>query len=419
MAIARRCPLHLILLLAGPLYAQDPSFFLPDSATPLIPSGGHALFVDGSFAYASNALTNELVLAMYNGEVLDRDLRNGVRDGLKGNNRMGVTIGLRATVLANDSLFGRPGWQATYSLSHSEVGGARFTDDVYALTFFGNADYEGRTAYLGPSGLEQQRYQQFAWGIMDLRSLSWARIALVKGQSFQHVDASTADLYTAPDGRVLDALVAGTFARSDTAPDDLMSVNGLGLGASARWNLALTPSWSKGRSWLSVGVEDLGVVRWNDRSLYLRKDTAYAYRGIAVENIFDLGLLVVDEPFIRDTLALDQAPKAQWRPLPFQVNVRFLARPWNRTALVLEAEQRYLPGFVPRISLSALHSPSRTFRWGGGLHYGGFTDLTGSVRLEAAPGEHAYVHMDLMNVLAPNASGKAFGIQAALGWRFR
>ena len=45
-------------------------------------------------------------------------------------------------------------------------------------------------------------------------------------------------------------------------------------------------------------------------------------RGLYVDNIFDVGDLVVDEEYFRDIRWPNYATKAQWRMLPSQAMVR-------------------------------------------------------------------------------------------------
>ena len=418
--MSRWVALGFVLALSGTLPAQDPEFFLPDSADAVVRAGRHMLLAEGRFGYASNALRNEFVDAVRAGGFLSRETRQEALDGLADNNRFGQELGGGLVFLGCDSLFGKPWLQGQVALSHTDIVGGRFTRDLYGLAFFGNAPYEDRTAELAPSALEQQRYQQVGWGVVDHRSWSWARLSFVKGQSFQLVDVREGDLYTAPDGRVLDTRLDGTFSRSDTAQRGWDAFNGLGAALSGRWNHRLDLPWSDGRSdWLSVELRDLGVVYWNDRSLYLDKDTVYAYEGLYVDNIFDVGDLVVDEEYFRDTLALNYATKAQWRMLPSQAMVRLYTRPWQRVGLAVSVRQVVIPGFVPEVGLQAWMHPSNAWRWGLAVRYGGFTTWQAGLQLEGAPGRHLYLRAelpDLVGLASPEGLGRA--ANAALGWRF-
>ena len=396
--------------------AQDPGFFLPDSADPVLDPTRRAVFLEGEYGYGTSSIPNEFIEALRSGSTLSRELRTDVQNDLADNNRFGQVITGELRVLGCDSLFRKPWLQGHFAISYTDIIGAHFTRDLYGLTFFGNAPYEDRTAELAPSALEQQRYQQIGWGVLDHRSLSWIRLSAVIGQSFQVVDIREGDLYTAPDGRVLDSRLDATFARSDTANPQLGAVNGIGLALSGRWNKRFG---NRQQHWFSAELRDLGIMRWNERSLYLEKDTAYSFEGIYVENVFDVGDLIVDEDYLRDTLALNYSKQAQWRMLPFQATVRAYLRPWDRAALAITVQQRYGPGFVPAMSVTGYHHVSHAFRWGGGLSYGGYGSWRVGLEADAAPGKHIYCRVgfpDLFGFFNDQAQGQAAG--GTLGWRF-
>ncbi|MBK9195834.1 MAG: hypothetical protein IPO17_12855 [Flavobacteriales bacterium] len=172
--------------------------------------------IEASGLYDSNSLRNELVKGLWRGDVLSEELRKTTQDELKGNNRAGFAVDFRATYTWGDSLFGDGSVCPMISVAHHDVMGMRFADDLYSLTFFGNAAYENGTASLGGTAFTSMTYQTFGFGFQHTESESYLRLELVNGQRMNSADLRQADLFTATDGRFLQLDLDGSYARSDT-----------------------------------------------------------------------------------------------------------------------------------------------------------------------------------------------------------
>ncbi|MBK6410086.1 MAG: hypothetical protein IPF78_10350 [Flavobacteriales bacterium] len=148
---------------------------------------------------------------------MSSEVRQRTLDNMGNANRAGYELGGMATYAWGTNFSGRTGWMPRFSLAYQSVMGIRFTTDVYALSFFGNAGYEDLTAHLGPSAFEQVTYQTFGLGVEDRNSVSFVELAVVNGQALIAGQIAKADLYTAPFGRLLELQLNGEYHRSDTA----------------------------------------------------------------------------------------------------------------------------------------------------------------------------------------------------------
>src|SRR5690606_41690010 len=92
----------------------------------------------------------------------------------------------------------------------------RFTEDSYALAFFGNAHMEDRTAHLGPRALEQTEFQLISFGEENARTGSFLELGVVDGTALNAGGVRTADLFTAGDGRYEPLGLDGSEQRNGT-----------------------------------------------------------------------------------------------------------------------------------------------------------------------------------------------------------
>jgi hypothetical protein len=368
--------------------------------------------LDASGMYDSNALRNELVVGLFRGETLDRELRTRTQDELKGRNRFGSEVNVRLSYCWGGSFLGRTHWRPLISMAYHDVTGMRFTDAVYQLTFFGNARFEGDAAILAPSAVEQQRYQTLGFGIKHATRETFLRVDLVNGQYLNAVRLDRGYLYTAQDGTYLEADVNGSWYTSDRAGQSFGTSNGLGLSMSGA--LALRSNTMH----YTIRMEDLGFIAWNSNSQQLLKDEVIRYEGLNVRDILDLSGSVLGENQLRDSLGLNSTAGGFVRPLPARFQLGVSRHPRNgkmmpsRRPDLFQLEQLAIPGYLPHLTWTPSLPLSPNWLCFGKVGYGGFggfragigfwgtTDL-GLVKLEVP---------NLVGTLSGSAKGKAVTI---------
>lgn len=375
-----------------------------------IPSGApaHALSVEGRGSFDSNVLYNDLVLGLYNGDRLSREVRERSQDALTGRERGGYAVDLAVSYAWGQGLFGRPQWRPRVRVAYHSLLGLRFRDPVYDLTFFGNADWEGRTAKLDPSAFERIDYQTLAFGVEDRRSGSFIEVAVVNGRSLDAARIDRAALTTGTEGRYLDLDLDGSYWRSDTADGGPRRSNGIGAAVGFGMQRPIQVGRASGE--FAFLVQDLGFIAWDNRSLRVSRDTLIHYTGLRVQDVLDLEGLIVGRNSLQDTLGLGYEHGAFIRMLPTTLRSRVgLGR--LRSALFphtfayeLAVEQRVLPGYVPLVSLRRTFAAGRDLCVHAEAVYGGFGGLRAGVGVKARLFRHA-----LLTVASPNVIGTASG----------
>jgi hypothetical protein len=413
----KRYTLFFVLLFSVGLSQAQPLRLLPDSAVDQPGSWNHSIQVEAWADQSANTVDNEMLLGLIQGGFLDRDLRQRNLDGMQERNSFGYDLGARISWTGADSLFGKARWRPMVSAAYREVLGARFTKDVFALAFFGNAAYEDSAAALGGSAHTNMRYQTLGFGIADRDSRSYLRVDFVNGQSINASDLVTADVYTGVDGRILEAEIAGEYWNSDTAGNAIGASNGIGLAVSGRWS-----TWIHGDGRpleFSLGVDDLGFVQWNERSVRLEKDSLIAFEGLFVDDLFDLDGVLGSGEQLLDTFGLRYTTGAFRTLLPFRAHmaVRMLfGHGWQGG---FNMQQVNLPGFVPQFSLVGAKRIGQRTLLGGDLTAGGFGGIRFGFGARIGIGQHVVASLYTPHLLGFFLDGTSgLGANASLSFNF-
>jgi hypothetical protein len=239
----------------------------------------------------ASSLTTKFINKFYTGGYIDATLKNQVRSKTKNSNRMGAELneGIFASFKL-DSLFHKDAFHLFLSVRDRFHFDARFPKDFFNVGFYGNAEYAGRTADLSDFNLNMLRYQQFQIGIFSSKLDSAARwgigLSFLKGEQYYSVLARKAKLFTSDDGQYIDFDTDIEMAQSNPSNKGLKAINGYGASMDIYFEAPFQTSF--GPSKLVVSVADIGLIRFNDQSIYRKQDSLFHYAGFRVKSIFDL-----------------------------------------------------------------------------------------------------------------------------------
>ncbi|HEY0977454.1 MAG TPA: hypothetical protein VGE21_08290 [Flavobacteriales bacterium] len=378
-------------------------------------SSRHHLQLDVTGLYDANSLRNDLVMGLYLGKELDRAVRERTQDALKGTNRAGAIFSADLSYSWGDSLFGKAGWQPRVAVGYRAFYGARFTDAVYDLSFFGNAAYEDRIAELGPGAFEGINYQTVGFGIA-FNAEAFIQLNLVNGGTLNAGNIRKADLYTAPDGQYLDLDLDGDYWRSDTAVRGFDASNGIGASLSGAWAHTFPGNL---RKTLVIGVQDLGFIHWNTGSLAVSRDEPIRFEGIAVEDVLDIDGPLVQTENLQDSLGLGYKRQSFTRVLPALLEARF--QWWNAAAPVYEVkvDMRYLAGYLPHIEAARYFRLSQCILPEVRVGYGGFGGSRVGIGARFRLGNAIQMRLSTPNVVGTLArTGQGQGVLLGLEARW-
>jgi hypothetical protein len=243
------------------------------------------------YSLNSNSFTSTFISKFYNGGYINNDLKNQVLDKTKLKNRIGAdgNMGIFVAFMP-DSFLHKKNIGFFVSLRDRQHFDARFSKDFYKLAFYGNSQFAGETAYLSDFNLNFIRYQQLQFGFYTSRLDSAARlgvaVSFLKGEQYASIYAKQADLFTSEDGQYINFATNMQIAQSDTAKKGLGAFNGAGASIDIFFE---APFKTKiGDAKLSVSVADIGLIRFNKKTLYLNQDTTFHFEGFQINSIYDL-----------------------------------------------------------------------------------------------------------------------------------
>ena len=372
----------------------------------------HFLEVRATAVYDASAIRNELMLGLWRGEELSRELRQRSANTRSGAGRAGYVLDAGITYAWGERIFGHRGIRPRIMVGHHDVLGLTYGDALYQVTFFGNAAYEGDLARLGPARALRMRYQTFGIGLESRDRRSFMVLQWVNGQRLNTAEVERADLFTATDGRYLLLGLDGRYLASDTAAGGGGLSNGGGVAVSGA--RAFRCAWPAAGSRFTVGVDHLGFLAWNQRTLQVDRDTVLRYEGFRVDDVLDLDGALVGAQDLQDTLGLGYARGSRVTMLParFHAGAECAIAPHWGVALLLE--QRLLPGFAPLVRASALARMGGRSRLAAQVSFGGFGGWRTGLEFgtELRPGL-------VLNAALPNliglAGGRMRGLAAGVG----
>ncbi|MDF2436426.1 MAG: hypothetical protein K0Q95_802 [Bacteroidota bacterium] len=288
--------------------------------------------INADYSIGSNNLTNEFLGKFYKGGFIDKDLKDEVLNRSVNKNRFGadINVGMYAAFKL-DSLMHKKNISVFFAIKDRQHFDASFSKDLFKLGFYGNASYAGKTAYMNGFNMNLLRYQQIQIGLFSSKLDSAARwgigLSFLKGEQYASVYAKTAELYTAEDGSYIDFNTSIEAAKSDTAKKGIGAFNGYGASVDIYFEAPFKAKF--GDSKIRVSVSDIGLINYNQNTLYLKQDSLFHYTGFHVNSIYDLQDSTLSQNTSQDSVISAVAPFRKQEvsvTLPAILNLSFETR---------------------------------------------------------------------------------------------
>jgi hypothetical protein len=250
---------------------------------------GNSVNLHGEYELNSTAIQNDLIDKFIFGGNIDSTTKANSQKRLHVHNRMGGAYNTGTTVFFGS---GRSNYHFMAGLKQVQMTNASFSNDAFNLIMYGNKMYEGKTANLSNTSFNNYSYQEvklgLMWDNMDSTAKFGIAFAYLKGQTFDQFRTTAASIYTAPDASQINFTMHGSLAMNDTSKgkNNLGSFNGNGMAAEF---FAYIPYTSKlGSNSFFFSVNNIGFIRWNKNTVGYNVDTNYIYKGVTVNNVFQL-----------------------------------------------------------------------------------------------------------------------------------
>ncbi|HET6990219.1 MAG TPA: DUF5723 family protein, partial [Bacteroidia bacterium] len=270
-------------------------------------------------------------------------------------------------------------WEFTVALRDRQSLYGKFSDDAFKLAFEGNRPFVGRTAVLDNTSLIAMHWQQMQFEAKyyspDRRSDAAFGISILNGQQFQEVNIRKASVYTASDGTAIDVTSSSTYFRSDTAAKSFGSRNGSGTCFNFRFNTYLGDSAARYHHQLSFMVQDLGFIRWNNRSEIYAVDTSVHYSGVNASDVLINGGQVTGIPNSDSIIGKPQHGQII-AFIPLGVRFRYTLLTPGSWWGGIDARAWSYSDALPQVSMFAgWHTKDFHFNINGGAAWGGYARL--------------------------------------------
>lgn len=341
--------------------------WLMDSDSALIHS---AVVIDfaANAGWHSNSLEREMMDKLLFGGHIEGALIARQADRARDFMRLGggYDANLRFWIM-RDSIWHRKdwGWQVQLqSRAHLDVA---MPTDLFRIAFQGNSpNYLDRTANFDETWADLAIYQKFGLGLVHKPTQSGFVLSAVNGQQFERLHLTQGALYTSASGDSLAVMGKGTWLRSDTSTLGFGTGNGIGVALDGVLNLPLKAS----KGVVSIGVQDLGFVAWNDATQRAQIDTLWSFTGVDISQLINDSAQVW--PQLDESLYSSNETGRRNRWLPGMVYTRLMHQVRSRDFVDVTLMFRPINAFVPQFSLGYHYRLPGSALIGANVTYGGY-----------------------------------------------
>jgi len=252
-------------------------------------------YVGADFTYGSNVISNQFSNKFLFGGEIDRELKDKAYENLGNNNRLGGDLNyfLNAEV-PFDTIFGKSNISLIFGLEYNEHVNVTFDENLFRLIFDGNKQFAGQTTNISQTNYNYFKYQRFNFGFINYKfsegrtAKEGVVLSIIKGEEHQAANGQ-GQMKTEQFGRQIDLDLTYTYNSSDTTNKGIAAFNGWGLSTDL-----FTELYLKNGDKFYLGIEDLGFVHWNKKSIEISTDSSYLFDGVYIDNIFDINDSLID-----------------------------------------------------------------------------------------------------------------------------
>ena len=347
---------------------------------------GTSINLHAEYELNSTAIQNDFIDKFIYGGHLDSATKAHSQKRLQAQNRIGGNYFAGATAFfgAKDSKY-----RFIAGLKQVEMVNASFSEDAFNLGFYGNKMYEGKTANIGNINVNQYKYQEIKlgliWDNIDTTAKLGFSLSYLKGQSLLQINTGSASIYTAADASQIDFNMHGSSViMSDTSKGK----NGIGTfngnGMSAEFFASMPYTSVLGPSKFFVSVNNLGFIKWNQNTVNYNADTSYIFKGVTVNNVFQLNDASVKN-LTKDSLVkklTQHGRQSVSTNLPMSLFILHTIKFSKLFALNTGFRYFFNGNYKPYLYAEGQFALHKNFTATAHIGYGGYGKLSGGVNVE-------------------------------------
>ncbi|MBT5401907.1 MAG: hypothetical protein HOL28_00530 [Crocinitomicaceae bacterium] len=306
--------------------------------------------------YQGQGLSNEFMNKLIFGGYIDDQLKDQTEQKLLNfGNRLafGFSTGIKCYV-ATDRLLNNPNWNFAVNADYIELNSSTYSKDLFHIIFSGNADRIGQNMELGPSYINRIVFQKLGLNLAHKSNNCEFGVSFVKGQSHFALAANQMTLHTESDLSAI-SLETNTYMQSaNKQGNKIGAFNGAGFALNFTYSLPIkvknhqSSSLSKENvatkeiGTITLQMDNIGAVAWNNSPSTYQIDTTYSYAGYEVDNLFNIdNVNWVDENTISDSILPQPRVSNYWTVLPAVFNLVYVSKLTTSHPLGSVAGARY------------------------------------------------------------------------------
>lgn len=251
-------------------------------------SGKVSVHFGSEFLVGSSAQPVSFTDKLLFGGYIDNEEKDNVSKRLKDLNYGGVDfesdfyISFKTDSLCkNSAIFFGGGYNYFQSLA--------YTRDFFNIAFYGNKLYAGDTATFSKSAFSGYSLVEYKAGFVKQFPVKKGNLILgIAGGFVQGLSANDANIHqgilaTAPDGEYLDIAMDFEYNNSGNAPVSYNNTEGTGYSFDVFTKFQNTEK----RFEIIAGIQDIGMMYWNNTPNNYIADTNYIFDGIDITYVFN------------------------------------------------------------------------------------------------------------------------------------
>ncbi len=235
----------------------------------------NTLNLDADFHNNSNSITNHLIGSfLFKKEITD-EVKN--RTANYASKCLKYEDELKAG-LTYKHHFKKTDFNLFVSYYHRNIRNLVAPKDAYLVAFYGNKQFEDKTADLSLLRFEDLMYNQYSVGFSKRfnRFYGGVNFSFLQGFLDQQLVNKSGSLYTAPLGEYLDLKYQLEFNQSREGASKFFGLNGVGFSTD------LHVAYTAKKFTVTFDAQDLGFIKWNSKPVNYVGDTAFRFNGLEI-----------------------------------------------------------------------------------------------------------------------------------------
>lgn len=369
------------------------------------------VIIDGGVSMGTTSVYNSLTSKFLFGGEITSEIKDASFGEHSASNRAGGYANPSANVVFYDiKPFKKLNWGLSFKLGAVFHAGAKYTDDLFGLSMYGNQRYLGEAVDLSNTSISSFSAHKLSFGLTSEKSKSSVYLNVYGLNSFSKTYIQSGNLSQDEDGFNVNLLLNGTFEQTIGST----YYKGFGVGIDA--NFILPVQFSEKTAFFQLTLNDLGVGIYTSDFERYSIDENLSFDGLKFNQIMGDNSILNNEFKLLDELGIKQDTiKGGVKPLPFSFHISKIIDEMNtsRFQAFYGAQGIVNYGVVPNVYAGVQCGITEMLRVGAQVNYGGYSGLKAGLYVQTKF-ENLNIGLaanDLIGAFSPKGKGYAYSLR--------